>query len=370
MRIGIIVKDFPPDVIGGMELQTKRMATELQESGHQVTVFTKQYNGCIADDVDYDVVRLPNVRLNPFISTTTFLIVCLAAILRRRRDLDCLQCMMLYPVGFLGYAANLLTGTPYFAWIRGGDYYLMRGTNWKRWMMKVVLKDTLVLVQAADIREDVLNDFAGIASAVNIELLGNGVDIPKKTADGDTVLYVGRLAEKKGLQYLLDAMKIVNESGWDPQFQIVGDGDQKSRLENHANEIDLSVEFIGQVPHENLSKYYSEASIFVIPSTEGEGLPNSVLEAMSWEIPVVATNSGGLPTLINDGETGFVVEMADPEALASKIITLLDDTELRERLGRNARNHVQSQYSWNRIVAELESIYEEMVEFESGSDNP
>jgi len=350
MRVAIVLKTFPPDVIGGMETQTKQMATELQNTGHEATVFTKRYGDTDDSDVPYEVVRVKNWQLTPFVSDFTFLVCALFALLSRRNEFDVLQCMMLYPVGFLGYVTNKLTGIPYFAWIRGGDYYLMKDVSWKRWMMRRVLPDTLVLAQSEEIREDVLEDFDDLEPEIGV--LGNAVSIPDETASGNGVLYVGRLAPKKGLEYLIEAIAEL-----DAPLTVVGDGSERDRLETLAAELDADVTFVGEVPPDEVDGYYRSAGIFVLPSVEGEGMPNAVLEAMSWGLPVVATDSGGLPTMIDDGTTGYVVPMRDSDALGERVEGLLNDEEKRKSMGAAARTYVCDNHSWEWLVDELETIY-------------
>lgn len=350
MNVAIALKTFPPDVIGGMETQTKRMATELHREGHDVTVFTKRFGNHEDNDVPYEVVRVRNWQINPFMSDFTFLLFALLTLLRRRKEFDVLQCMMIYPVGFLGYVVNKLTGLPYFAWIRGGDYYLMNDVWWKRWMMRRVLKDTLVLAQSEEIREDVTEDFHDIDC--EIDVLGNAVSVPEETANGEGVLYVGRLAPKKGLEYLVEAMAEV-----DAPLTIVGDGSERSRLENLADETDAKVTFEGEVDPDEVHCYYKSAAVFVLPSVEGEGMPNVVLEAMAWRLPVVATDSGGVPTLVNDGYNGYLVPMRDPDALADQINRLLADESRRIELGQNARATVSENYSWDALCSKLDTYY-------------
>jgi glycosyltransferase involved in cell wall biosynthesis len=351
MKIAIVLRTFPPDVIGGMETQTKRMASELHHAGHNVTVFTKRFGEPDDSNVSYEVARVRHWQLTPFISDFTFLVFAFFALLSRREEFDLLQCMMIYPMGFLGYTVNKIAGIPYFAWIRGGDYYLMNDTSWKRWMMRRVLSDTLVLAQSKEIRDDVLADFHDIDC--EIEVLGNAVSIPDGIADGSGVLYVGRLAPKKGLEYLIEAMAEV-----DAQLTIVGDGPQRSRLERLAAETDAEVIFEGEVDHDEVDDYYQTAAVFVLPSIEGEGMPNVILEAMAWGLPVVATDSGGVPTLIDDGSNGFLVSMRDPGTLADRINTLLADPQLRDKMGVNARTSVTLNHSWETICSELESYYD------------
>jgi glycosyltransferase involved in cell wall biosynthesis len=354
MRIAIIVRAFPPDVIGGMQTQTKQMGTELSKAGHDVTVFTRRFGTHDDSDVPYEVVRIPNWKITPFVSHLTFLLFSFFAVVRRSSEFDCVQCMMIYPVGFLGYVINRVTGLPYFAWIRGGDYYLMNDVGWKRWMMRKVLSDTLVLAQSDGIRADVCADFDDINC--ELEVLGNAVTVPDDTASGEGILYVGRLASKKGVEYLIQAV-----ADMDRQLTIVGDGSERDRLENLASETNADVVFEGKVPPDEVAQYYRDAELLVLPSTEGEGMPNVVLEAMAWGLPVVATDSGGLPTVINDGTTGYLVPMRDPEALKEAITSVLKNPETKQAMGNAAREYVRTHHSWETLVSELEQVYESVT---------
>lgn len=349
MRIAIILKTFPPDVIGGMETQTKQMATKLDENGHDITIITKKYGNHNDTDVPYRVIRVPNLRQTPVLSDATFLISALLIICRHRNEFDILQCMMIYPVGFLGYILNKLVGLPYFAWVRGGDFYLMKDVRWKRWMMRRVLKDTVVLVQSPDIGDDVQRCFNNIDC--DIEVLANAVSIPQDTADGTNVLYVGRLAPKKGLKYLIKAMEDL-----DAELTIVGDGSEREHLERLAAKSTVNISFEGEVSPDQVDDYYQSAGVFVLPSIEGEGTPNVVLEAMSWGIPVVATDSGGIPSIIEDEVNGYIVPMRDPGELKDKIKEVLHGDK-SEAMGELAREYVKNHYSWSSQIRQLEKLY-------------
>jgi len=350
MRVAIVVKDFPPDTIGGTETQTKRMATALADRDHEVVVFTKQYGDHDDGALPFGVVRVPNIRMSPFVSTLTFLLVCTVLLVRRADEFDICQCMMVYPNGFLGYVVERLTGLPYFAWIRGGDYYFMKDVRWKRWMIRRVLADTRVLVQAPGIADDVRSDFPDLDP--DLAVLGNGVEVPEETADGEGVLFVGRLAPMKGVEVLLRAM-----AGIDASLTVVGDGPERDRLESLAAERDVDVTFVGQVSPNAVDSYYRDAGVFCLPSTGQEGLPNAVLEAMSWGLPPVTTDSGGLPSLVGKGDRGFVVPHGDSEALRERLAILLADCNRRAEVGRNAREYVVTNHSWDAIVDALEDHY-------------
>lgn len=351
MRIVILVKEFPPDVIGGTETQTMRMAAEIQErTDNEVTVFTKEYEGP-ADDASrpYDVVRVPNWRISPFVSTLTFVLMSILLLVRDADEYDVLQCMMIYPNGFVGWVVNRIRGLPYFAWIRGGDYYFMKDTPVKRWMIATVLADTRVLAQTERVASDVREEFPDS----NIAVLGNGVDIPDQTADGDRLVFVGRLKEQKGVHVLLRALE-----GLDERLLVVGDGPERDRLESLADRLDVCAEFTGEVAPDEVNRYLREGKAFVLPSIRGEGLPNAVLEAMAVGLPVVVTDTGGVADAVMDGETGYVVEPGNSGQLRSRIRRLCKDDERRSTMGSAAREWVVNNHSWETILDELEACYE------------
>ncbi|WP_144903912.1 glycosyltransferase family 4 protein [Halobellus captivus] len=351
-HVAILVKEFPPDIIGGTETQTMRMAQELQrQDGVDVTVYTKQYDGPEPHDPTYDLVRVPNIRHNDFVSTLTFLLVALVYLLRDARRIDVLQCMMVYPCGYLGYLVNRIRNIPYFAWIRGGDYYFMKENPVKRRLIKTVLDGTLVLVQTEQVRKDVLREFPD----ANLEVLGNGVDIPVETEDGDAVVFVGRLKEQKGVHVLIRAMAEV-----DRRLLVVGDGPEREKLEALADGLGVDARFVGEVPPDEVTKYLVQGAIFVLPSVRGEGLPNALLEAMAAGLPVVATDTGGVADTIREGDTGFLVSPGDEVALRDRLETLLRDDTRRGRMGVAAREYVIEHRAWDALTDTLVHIYEQI----------
>ncbi len=361
MRVAIVVKEFPPDSIGGLQTQTKRMASAIEESDSEteVIVFTKRYQDHDDSELPHEIVRIPQLGVSPFISDLTFLALCFVALIWQSRKIDCMQCMTIYPIGFLGLMVNRVTSVPYFAWIRGNDFYQMRHVWWKRWMIRRVLSDTRVLVQSEEIEDDVRQFFPDLEPDIGV--LGNGVTVPKGTthADSNVVLFIGRLAPKKGVQYLIEAMAGVS---FDAELQIVGDGRKREELEYLASKHDIDATFIGQVDPAEIGRFYRQASIFVLPSTEGEGMPNAVLEAMSHGVAVITTRSGGLPSIITDGQNGCLVPMRDSKAIAERIDFLLSNSNFRHNIGTNGKEYVINNHSWDALVSRLNNIYREVIQ--------
>lgn len=167
--------------------------------------------------------------------------------------------------------------------------------------------------------------------------------------------FVGRLEKQKGVQYLIEAMRIINKHDLSIYALIIGDGREKDKLEKYAQSFDCRVIFLGW--KYNIFQYLKYFDLFILPSLR-EGMPNVVLEAMGQGIPVIATNVGGNKELIEDGKTGFLLEPKNSEQLAKKILEILNFSEKEKQLiTSEARKNVTNNFSIERMVTEFEETY-------------
>lgn len=179
----------------------------------------------------------------------------------------------------------------------------------------------------------------------------------------DRVLFVGRLIERKGVPYLLEAIQLVAEKR-PVHLDIVGEGSLKASLMELAVELGIadSVTFHGRVDDETLARLYAQCTIFVLPAIvdahgDTEGLGVVLLEAMSYQKPVIATAVGGIGDIVRDGETGLLVAEKDAPALAEAIQQLLDNPAWAVSLGQRGAVYVRERFDWERIVEETASLY-------------
>lgn len=201
--------------------------------------------------------------------------------------------------------------------------------------------------------------------AKKIVVIPNGVDTDfftpaeKPTIGEPCVLYTGRLDARKGVEDLVPCATYVCREKPKARFVVTGDGPLASDMKRkvHTANLDANFQFTGFVFRGVLLQHYREASVFVLPSYY-EGLPTSLLEAMSCGIPSVATDIEGNSEVITDGETGLLVPPRNPRLLAEAILKLLDDEELRSQIGANARKHIVENYDWGLVVDRIEAIYE------------
>lgn len=174
--------------------------------------------------------------------------------------------------------------------------------------------------------------------------------------DRPRVLFVGRLNYYKGVEHLIDAV-----ANLEVDLHLVGDGPRREALEKRAAKLESEsrVSFAGEVSDEDLSQYYKEADIFVLPSVErSEAFGIVQLEAMAHGVPVVNTDlPTGVPWVSRDGETGLTVPPGDVDTLEEAIETLATSPELRERFGRQARERVEEQFSREKMLTSLIELY-------------
>ena len=187
----------------------------------------------------------------------------------------------------------------------------------------------------------------------------------------DVILFVGRLIDWKGVNILVSSMKKVRDTVRNARLVIVGDGPERKSLADRVKELGLedSVTFTGQVSGMELKDYYSRASVFVLPSitvnNQTEGLGVVLLEAMASGVPVIGSNTGGIPDIIEDGVNGLLVQPGDPKALADAIIRIFEDRDLADRFREAGIKTVSERFSWDRIGDQFTMVYQEVLH-ESG----
>jgi glycosyltransferase involved in cell wall biosynthesis len=213
----------------------------------------------------------------------------------------------------------------------------------------------------------------------NIRLIPNGVDLdrfgpldcaPLRAKNGlseetTVLIYVGSLIERKGVKYLIEAMKyVVQHSGGPVVLAVVGAGEERESLEAMARRLGLGshILFVGSVPPAEMPAWFRCADLFVLPSLY-EGRPNVVLEALAAELPVVATDIPGTRELVVEGENGFLVAPRSAYALAQAMVRLIGDPTKREKMGKKSREMVlRLGLTWDDIARRYLALYQELSE--------
>lgn len=198
----------------------------------------------------------------------------------------------------------------------------------------------------------------------NIRTLHNGITLRKYVPlqNKRNVLFVGRLSEDKGASVLIDAAVMLREQYPDMHVDIVGGGKQLKALRKKVEEIGAAgnITVWGHRSAADIAKFYEDASMVVVPSICPDNLPTVCIEAMATGRPVIASRTGGLPELIDNGATGLLVPPSDASALADSIHMLFDDPALMAQMGLSGRKKAEHEFSINLYVRKTLYEYEKL----------
>ena len=204
--------------------------------------------------------------------------------------------------------------------------------------------------------------FKGILEPSKVILFPNAVPVPdsiEKEYGKQKILFLGRLCKEKGLRELFSVLPQLHEQF--PQMRLLLGGIwEDEELREEAAKMKEYVTDLGWLQGEAKKDYLRISDLFVFP-TYFEGQPVSVLEAMAYQCGIVATNVGGIPQMVEPGQTGLLIKPKDPEGLKSALEKILSDPELCECLGKNARAKVQKEFSIEKSLQELIKIYQQLV---------
>jgi glycosyltransferase involved in cell wall biosynthesis len=209
-----------------------------------------------------------------------------------------------------------------------------------------------------------------------IRIIPNGIDVKKIfdtqkrfdaesirkkfgiTEDEKVILYVGRLVKMKRVEIIITVIKKLLERNLKVKGLIVGDGPQRTELEKMARPINHHIKFTGYLSEERFECYHI-ADLFILPSIS-EGLPTVLLEGALFGLPIIATNTHGVPDVVIHGKTGFLASRWNYyDQYTEYAERLLRDQSLAREIGENARKYVAGNFSWNKVVMKYEKVYEE-----------
>lgn len=237
------------------------------------------------------------------------------------------------------------------------DRYITVSLDLKKWLVNTIGVNQKAVVQ---IYNGVDQSFfkPGTVSLPDIE---KTVFLPQKPVVIGTV---GRLAEVKDQATLIRAFKSVLEilplGKQHLRLVITGDGPLRAQLETLINELGI-VEFVWMTGDRNdIADILRLLDVFVLPSL-GEGISNTILEAMATGLPIIATNVGGNPELIEDGVNGYLVPCNDPENLAESIVKLTESSNTRSSMGKASLIKISEQFNWDSTVEKYVNVYDELL---------
>lgn len=272
----------------------------------------------------------------------------------KKHNYDLIHSFFALPTGMIPYILN----KPYIVSLRGSDVpgfnsRLSKLENMQKPIFNNICKKSRkVIANSAGLKQLAEKSYSG-----KIDIIENGIDTAEFSSSQKKeklIICVSRLIERKGINYLIEAMPKINK---EYKLVIIGDGPKKDELIRLAksNNSFSRIIFLDYIKHDKLPTYYKKSMMFVLPSLN-EGMSNTVLEAMSSGLPIVTTNTGGTNELIR--QNGLVIEKESSTSIANAVNTLIENDKLREELSRNSRELAKTK-SWKTTAAEYLKTYNE-----------
>ncbi len=377
MKILIITHEYPP-VGGGGANACLNLTREYAAMGHEVTVVTVWFSGLPEEErhENVHIIRLKARRKHiehcnfPEMLDYLWKAMIRASALQKRERFDICQAFFAIPAGPVACYLKLRYGLPYLIRFGGGD---IPGFQERfRLLYKALGPFEAFIWKQADA---LIANSRGLKKLAldfydkkEIRIITNGVDTShfhpsykkgsKGGAAGIELLFVSRLIERKGLQYILPMLPELQREAKKPlHLTVVGDGPYRRELEKIAADMALGscVTFVGQKKKEELPAYYQAADIFILPSRK-EGMPNVVLEAMASGLPIVMTPCEGSEELI--GDNGYA---APVEQFQEKLLALCVQDEERRRMGEASLRLVEERFQWKGIAGQYTAVMEAIL---------
>lgn len=366
MKILIVSHEYPP-IGGGGANACFFLSRELSKLGNEVTVVTAQYEELPISQITEDNVKIYRVKCkrknkekSSFYEMFTFLCSAWKYADRLCNKAKYDKCLVFFgiPSGPIALHLKRKYGIPYIVRFGGGDipgaqkrfkYIYMILTP----IIRRIWKEANALIANSEgLKKRALN----FDSKYKITVIENGVDnrffVPgeKRNSDEIRILFVSRLIEGKGLQFIIPHLKEIQERVFNNcqksiRLIIVGDGPYRDALEQlvQSTKTGQFVSFEGRKDKQQVREYYQTADLFILPSLS-EGMPNVVLEAMASGLPILMTPCEGSKELVTNN--GVISSLDD---FKDNLIKLCSDEGLRQRMGKNSLDNIERNFQWQSI---------------------
>jgi len=341
-------------------VHTLKWANGLASRGLNVTLITQQQplKGYV-DSVN--ILALPFTGKKGYILNS----FPLRNILRKHK----FDCVNVHYVSGYGVLARLAGLKGYVASVWGADVYDFPK---KSYFHKKVIENTLnaagVICSTSKVMAEYVNANLSVDKKIKIYITPFGINVSKFNNYEDRIeganIKIGTvktLRPKYGIDILIKAFHIVQKDYSNVVLDIAGIGYQLEELKELTAKLSLGdkVTFLGWVENDDVPKVLNTFDIYVAPSTlDSESFGVAILEASACEVPVIVSDVGGLPEVVNHNETGIVVERNNVLELSVAMRRLIDSSETRKRMGINGRQHVLNNYEWESCVEKMVKIYE------------
>jgi glycosyltransferase involved in cell wall biosynthesis len=394
MRILHVVTAFPRERGDPIAPWLVELLQRLRARGHEIDVLASSYRGLGDQDVDgirvhrfryfparwerltHEETAPDRMRRSPLyaIMPVFFLLggMWRAWTLARRERYDIVHVHWPMPMALLGWAARRGHAMPMVTTFYGIELrWVQSRLPFLKWLVRWAARTSTQAVAISSYTAQELRKFA----EVPIEVIPYTAELPPPAVPSGharpreaSILFVGRLIERKGVAHLIRALGSVRQRT-PARLIVIGDGPERSRLEQLARDGGLAdhVEFRGRVSDEELRRAYAEADVFVLPAVldarqDTEGLGVVLLEAMNYSVPVIASDIGGITDIVEHEHTGLLVPPGNEVALGSALSRVLTDPTLSRDLGEAGRQRLRDTFSWSRIVDQWEAVYSRVMQ--------
>lgn len=365
MKICIVSDVFPPDT-GGIQTFVYRLAKNLSEDERveKVSVITFGDKGSIEKlNSKLEVTRIKSRKFNSPKADFVEKSFILPPNLIKKRNYDVLHAITVLPSGFYTTLLSRMFGKKGFVTVFGLDALSGLKTTPSKFLINKVFNNVNKIITFSNFTGGIVAEKYKVEKDKfkTIYPGNNEVNPNKKSRPTEfTILFVGRLVKRKGIDDLIRAIKDL-----DAKLFVVGDGPEKNQLLSivKENRVEQKISFEGKVPLSEVQNYYRTADLFCMPSkflggTDVEGLGLVFLEAQAHGLPVIGTDCGGIPEAIEDRKSGFVVPQGDINSIREKITMLMQDKELYRSMSKRAVEFVNEKFSWEKCVDEHIKLYE------------
>lgn len=367
MKIIQITPDYPPNC-GGIGYYVFYLCKELQKRGHDVEVL---YRGKKNRKYSFEGIFVEEIKIPgyPPFNMPLFRNALERRLAKIKADIVHIHSSVMpvltisAPLVVTGHCCNSEFVPICYRPIRGLEEFY-RNITLKFYSMiegKLATSCDGMTVVSKALKEQYLKYYD-----VTAKVIYNAVDphifssIPE-TSKAKNVLFTGRLSQGKGLSHILDVASMLKESHPDAVVQIIGSGPLSRYMEHERKKRNLTnVNIVAHLPHHELIRHYQQAKLFFLP-TFYEGFANSVLEAMSCRLPVVASNIPSLREQIIDGTNGYLVSQGDSKMFHERISNLLNDDEMCRNMGNAGRRMIIDNFTWKHVGDLVEDQYKELI---------
>jgi phosphatidylinositol alpha-1,6-mannosyltransferase len=374
-KILVITLEFP-NQIGGIATFVHQLSNAFDPS--QVVVLAPEMAGGAEWDksnAKYKILR-KHLLFPKLIWPRWLKLFFIARKIIKNEKIELILIHHILPVGYVGWIITKLYKIPYIIFSHGTDILAGTSTKWKKKMMKIVMRSSEQLIfNSESLKRRLLmalpefeqkssvmypcpeEEFFYPANEEEVKKLRSRLALEGKKV----ILSVSRIDDGKGFPHLVRILPKVLEQIANLVWVIIGDGPKKDEVYKEIQELNLQnvVRYIGEMPHDELKKYYYLADLFVLlthpDNGKEEGLGLVFLEASACGLPIIAGRSGGVEEAVIHSHTGVIVDVRqNPQSVSEAIVTLLQNKEFASKLGQNAQDRIKSDFLWKNQIKVLD----------------